>query len=166
MTEKNEIENAGLVLVAPFLPHLFRNLGLLSGMRFTDDAAQIRGIYILQYMADGQPFVKGNLQLNMLLCGWLDNRVLPPAPELSQSERSRADQTVEALHSHWTALGNISIDGLRSQFLRRHGQIEMGLEPKVIVKARPHDAPLKDLPWIIAVTRTPWSEKISVDWES
>ena len=166
MTDKNKIENAGLVLAAPFLPHLFRNLGLLAGMRFADEAAQARAVYILQYMADGLPFVTGNLQLNMLLCGWLDNRALPPAPALSEAERRQADQAVEALRSHWTALGDMSLDTLRSQFFRRDARIEMGLEPKIIIRAQPHDAPLKDLPWIIAVTRTPWSEKIHVDWES
>lgn len=47
-----EVENAGLVLLSPWLPRLFVTLGYLNeGKRdFKDDESRIRAIFLLQYL--------------------------------------------------------------------------------------------------------------------
>ncbi len=158
------IENAGLVLFAPFLPHFFRNLGYLDVMRFLDGETHAKAIYLLEYMANGENGITGDLSLNALLCGWPHGRPVPPPPPLSDMEKQQAIQVVEALCAHWTALGRVAVDNLRSLFLKRSGSLEMGLKPVLTIASQPHDMLLRNLPWVYAVTRTPWCEPIEVCW--
>ena len=160
-----EIENAGLVLAAPFLPYFFRNQGYLKGMRFTDEVSHARAIYLLQYMANEEYNAKGNLRLNALLCGWPDRQALPPAPMLNVAEKQQADQVLEAICSHWTALGDMGTETLRHRYLKRRGTLETGLESVLRVEPQPQDKLLRELPWVYAITQTPWSEKIAVHWD-
>ena len=48
-----KVKNAGIVLTAPFLPIFFYRLGYLADSRreFIDKEKQIRGIFLLQYLA-------------------------------------------------------------------------------------------------------------------
>lgn len=160
-----EIENAGLVLLAPFLPHFFRILGYLNGMRFTDEATHAKAVCLLRYMADQKYDAVDDPGLSALLCGWPVDRPLLSVPVLSDGERRQADLVMEAMRSHWTALGDRSSDEMRRLFLKRQGMLEVGMEPVLTVLAQPQDWLLKELPWVYAVTRTPWCEAITVHWE-
>ncbi|MDL2285086.1 hypothetical protein LJC19_08130 [Oxalobacter sp. OttesenSCG-928-P03] len=164
MHEAGRIENAGLVLTAPFLPHFFRNLGFLDVMRFATEEAHAKALYLLQYMADGGDYVEGDLSLNALLCGWPLSRPVPAPPALSAVEKQQADQVVEAIRAHWTVLGGMAPDALRAAFFRRQGTLDIGLETSLVVAPQPQDTFLRELPWVYAVTRTPWSETIRVEW--
>ncbi|MCL1887148.1 MAG: contractile injection system tape measure protein [Betaproteobacteria bacterium] len=161
-----EIENAGLVLLAPFLPHCFRNLGFLDGMRFANEETHAKAMRLLQFMADQEHDAKGDWSLNALLCGWPIGQPVPPFPALSAVEKAQANQVVEAMRAHWVALGDYSSDDLRRLFLRRRGLLDVGMPSILRVQPQPLDKLLRELPWIFAVTRTPWSEAIDVQWDN
>ncbi|NLC24614.1 MAG: hypothetical protein GX776_09175 [Oxalobacter sp.] len=166
MTGQITIGNAGLVLAAPFLTNFFRHLGYLDVMRFIDEETHARAIYLLEYMVTGDNGITGDLNLNALLCGWPPGRPVPPPPLLSEVEKQQADLVVEAIRAHWTALGNMTVNDLRHAFMKRRGLLEMGLAYRLTVQAEPQDILLRQIPWVYAVTRTPWSEVIAVEWYS
>jgi len=165
MENKTVIENAGLVLTAPFLPFFFRNLGYLDVMRFSSDETHAKAVYLLEYMATGDESTTGSLRLNALLCGWPPGRPLPPLPFLDEMEKLQADQILKSIVAHWTALGNVTVNDLRHRFIRRQAVLdESRLEARLHVEEKPHDVLLKELPWLYALTRTPWSDAIPVEW--
>ena len=165
MENKTVIGNAGLVLTAPFLPLFFRNLGYLDVMRFSSDDAHAKAIYLLEYMATGDESTTGNLRLNALLCGWPLGRPLPSQSVLDEVEKQQADQILKSIVAHWTALGNVTVDDLRHRFIRRQAVLdESGLEIHLHVEGKPHDVQLRELPWLYALTKTPWSDAILVEW--
>ena len=64
------VENAGLVLLWPFLPDLFQRLDLLRGGGFSSEEHQLRAVLLTQYLVTGGAeapehweFIKYNLQL-------------------------------------------------------------------------------------------------------
>ena len=50
--EEIYIANAGMVLASPYLPQLFRMLGLTEGTIFKDERATERAIHLLQFMVN------------------------------------------------------------------------------------------------------------------
>lgn len=164
MTKPITISNAGLVLVAPFLPNFFRHLGYLDVMRFADEETHAKAIYLLEYMVTGDDGITGDLTLNAMLCGWPQSNPVPPPPLLSEVEKQQADIVMDAICAHWTALGSMSVVELRYAFIRRNGTLEVGLASQLKVEYAPQDLLLRQLPWVYAITRTPWSEVITVEW--
>ena len=164
MTGQITIKNAGLVLTAPFLPNFFRHLSYLDVMRFADEKTHAKAIYLLEYMVTGDNGITGDLSLNALLCGWPPSRPIPPPPLLGDVEKQQADLVVDAIRAHWTAPGNMTANDLRHAFMKRTGMLDMGLAHRLTVEHAPQDVLLRELPWVYATTRTPWSEVITVEW--
>ena len=81
------INNAGVVLTANFLPFLFEGLGITVEQAFVDEAAQIKGIYLIQYIATGVAEAKEpELVFNKMLCDIPINQPIPPVVALSERE--------------------------------------------------------------------------------
>ena len=85
---------------------------------------------------------------------------------LIQSDREEAETVLQAAISHWQALKNTSINGLRSSFLLRQGlvrEVENGW--RLRVERKPFDILLDQLPWGIGIIKLPWMEEILwVEW--
>jgi len=118
------IRNAGLVLLHPFLPAFMAQMGLLRpDGRWKNPAAQERGLWLSQYLVSGEEELEEPaIFLNKLLCGvpmeQPVERRWAPLPE----EVREAEQLLEQVIGHWTALKGISIAGLRMNFLLREGE--------------------------------------------
>lgn len=161
------IFNAGLVLVAPYLPRLLEALGLTADNAFIDAAAVERGIGLLQFAASGgTDCAESELVLNKILCGAeLD---LPVAREILLTDRERltVEELLRAMIEHWNALGSTSIAGLRESFLQREGRLVHRQDAwHLQVEPRPFDMLLDRLPWSFATIKYSWMREIvHVDW--
>jgi hypothetical protein len=162
--------NAGLVLLHPFLPVLFKRLNLVTGG--DDGQPQLRGenaaraVQLLQYLVDGRSDAPApQLLLNKLLCGLEPGSPVPPV-ELGEEERGLCDQLLVAVISQWSALGKTSPEGLRKTFLQREGRLqEDDAACTLAVVRRPFDVLLSRLPWSLAVIRQPWMPApLHVSW--
>lgn len=166
-----EVRNAGLVLFSPWFIQLFKRLGLLDGegKAFTDTEAQIRGVFILQALAEGcgeQIYPEQDLFLNRLLVGLPVDEALPPALELREEEKDLAGSLAENLRQSWPKMKNTSLGGLRQSFLLREGMLEeQEKEWKLTVSPQGIDVLLDSLPWGFSMLKLPWMEKrMSVEW--
>lgn len=161
------ISNAGLILLAPFLPRLFCVLELTENNAFKSQEAQIRATCILQYIVLGQTeFPDFDLLLNKLLTGLGIEEPIPLHVELSAKEIDTINQMLQSVLQHWTKLKNTSVNGLREAFLQRDGKLEEREDNYMLtVEEKAFDMLLDSLPWSFRMTKFSWMEKsIQVKW--
>ena len=155
------IANAGLVLLHPFLPMLFKRLGLVAN---GGDGA--RAVHLLQYLVDGSGDAREpELLLNKLMCGLEPDFPAPPV-ELRPQEREVGDQLLAAVIANWSHMRSTSIVGLRATFLQREGRLQWADGECTLAVARsPFDVLLSSLPWNLNVIRQPWMRQaLRVRW--
>jgi hypothetical protein len=158
------IQNAGLILLHPYLKIMFERTGLLTDKTFSGMEAQWRAAHLLEYLATGlQMPDEGALVLNKILCGMSIGDPVPLEIELKETETREADELLEAVLSHWSALKNTSIDGLRNGFLQRAGQLRFSTDRDgwlLQVETKGQDVLLSRLPWGYSVVKLPWMEQV------
>ncbi len=161
------IDNAGLVLVAPYLPRLFAMLDLLDGPAFRDAAAAERAVRLLQYLVDGGENVdEFRLVLNKILCGLATDTLIEREAGFSEQEKEAAEGLLRGMIDNWKGIGHTSVAGLRETFLRREGRLRLKDGAwNLLVAPKPFDMLLDTLPWSIAVIKHHWMNRvIHVEW--
>ncbi|MEZ4827084.1 MAG: contractile injection system tape measure protein [Bacteroidia bacterium] len=161
------IENAGLVLMHPFLPNYFQELRLLTDGKFQNEESRERAVLLTQFLCAGETqFAEHTLVLNKILCGLPLG--VPVLYEYAPSEKEieETDTLLRAVVGHWKALKNTSPDGLRHNFLLREGKlIFMGSGWKLFVEQKPQDVLLGQLPWGVSRIQLSWMpDLLNVDW--
>lgn len=163
------LRNAGLVLLWPYLPQLFRRLGYVKGPLFTSDEAAYRAVHVLQYLVtktEGTP--EYELTLNKILCGVKKAQPVIREIVLTDEEKNICEELLTAALRSWPALRATTVEGLRMSFLMRDGKLYREndrIELKVERKA--FDKLLATLPWSINPIRLSWMEKpLYVEWKS
>lgn len=162
-----EINNAGLVIVAPFLPQFFDHLGLLDNRQFITEEAAKRGALLLQYIATReQEFPEHELSLNKLLCAVDLEEPVANTLEISDPEQKEVDDLMESVSTHWTALKGTSAEGIRATFLNKTGILTpTNGNWKLTVERHTVDIMIDRLPWSISVIKLPWmNTMINVEW--
>jgi hypothetical protein len=163
------VENAGLVLLHPFLKNCFEALDWLDNNKFKEAYCQQKAIHLLQYMATGMDqepeFL---LPLNQLLCGHPSGKPMDRFIQLSQIEKQEADNLLAAVLSHWSALKNTSVEALRETFLQRRAKLTHVAADhfwKLQVERKAVDILLDKIPWGYSYVQLPWMEKpLIVEW--
>jgi hypothetical protein len=161
------IANAGMVLLAPYLPRLFERLGFTDAGEFIDRDAAERAVHCLQFLVNTSiTSPEYQLVLNKLLCGVKPGHPIRRGIELTADEREQLEGLLHAVTQHWKALENTSIDGLRESFLQRNGRLQGDNEAwRLAVESRPFDMLLDQIPWSFTTIKFPWMERvIYVEW--
>lgn len=162
------LENAGLVLLAPYFPGLFRNLGYLEGNSFKNTDYQIRAMYLVQYIVNRtHTCPEYLLQLNKILCGIEPEHVVPRNKRrLNKKEQEEAKDLILSAINNWKALRNTSPEGFRSAFLKRKGlMLEHTAHWALQLEKKAYDVLLSELPWSFSLIKLPWMNKpIEVEW--
>ncbi|MCH6236261.1 contractile injection system tape measure protein [Cognataquiflexum rubidum] len=162
------VENAGLVLLHPFLAGLFGNLQLTENGKFVAESDQSLAARMLQFLVFGENELSENFYpLNKILCGMGVSQVLGVEIDISQEFKIEGEELLQAVIGHWSFLKNTSIDGLRETFLQRNGKIsrvEKGW--KLQVERKTVDVLLAKLPWGLGIIKLPWmNDMMFVEWE-
>ncbi|NEQ31630.1 MAG: hypothetical protein F6K04_11580 [Leptolyngbya sp. SIO4C5] len=161
------IDNSGLVLLWPFLSRFLATLGLVESGQFITPEAAPRTALLLQHLVDGSTeSLEASLPLNKLLCGLSLGDSIPYRLDLTETERDESEQLLLAVIQNWSALKNISTDGLRRAFLQRPGLLRRRQDGWLLqVEHQSHDILLDRLPWSIRVVRLPWMlTLLQVEW--
>jgi hypothetical protein len=156
---------AGLVLLHPFLPRFFEVLGITDGEKLLQPE---RAPGLLYFLATGQPLApEYELTLPKILCNLPLNTPLPADIGITPQEQDEAITLLEAVIRHWPALRNTSPDGLRGNFLNRLGKLSPYPDGGWLlqVENQTHDLLLDQLPWSIAMLKLPWMPHLlRVEW--
>ena len=162
------IQNAGLVLLWPFLFRLFDKCGLLMERKFKDDISIQKAILMMQYLVTGSLEIKENdLVLNKILCGVPKNSLVDVTLEISAVELEICDSLLKGVLQNWKKLGNSSVATLRETFLIREGVLTpVELDYNLSVVKGTFDMLIETVPWNISMIQTAFMKnRINVDWK-
>lgn len=161
------VQNAGIVLLHPFLSSFFSALGLLQNNQFTGKQAQHTAIHLLHYLSAGQTQpMEYELTLEKYLCGCEPEEVVPRFVPISKIMKQESDKLLRAAIKHWKALKRTSPAGLREGFLQREGKlITSSFQDQLLIESKSVDVLLGYLPWGLGVIKLPWlSKPFTVEW--
>lgn len=165
-----EIPNAGLCLLAIWLPRLLGILGLLTEDKkdLKDTEARVKAIFILQRLVTDEPqeYNEQELAFNRILTGCPFQVPLPKTLELTDNEIQTIESMIAGVKNNWDKLRNTSIKGFQRSFIERPGRLEQQEGKWILyVEKRPYDILLDSLPWSYRLIRLPWLKKrINVVW--
>jgi hypothetical protein len=161
------VANAGLVLLWPTLPRLFRTLTLTDDTgRFKDNAARQQALACLDWLAWSEPVcAEWRTPLTRMLCGVSDDGPLEPEP-LTAQLREMLDGWLAGALGSLPRLSRCSIGELRALFLQRPGTLHETDGVLMLSVAREAiDILLNEVPWPLTQVALPWlSSPLSVDW--
>ncbi len=166
-SEEIYIDNAGLILLWPFLNRFFSQLRLVEQNCFVNDEAAERAALLLQYLVDASVDPPEHLlPLNKILCGI---ELLDPTDthlDIIEAERSECENLLSAVIQNWSILKNTSIAGFRQAFLQRNGILKVcNGEWLLQVERETYDILLDRIPWSIRVVKLPWMDHILyIEW--
>ncbi|MEM9903556.1 MAG: contractile injection system tape measure protein [Cyanobacteria bacterium P01_D01_bin.44] len=168
-TESKEIyiQNAGLILLWPFLPRLFETLNLIQANEFVELQTTERAILLLQYLVDAATEIPEHLlPLNKFLCGLDLPTPIAAHLDITDLEKTECDTLLTAAIRNWPALKGTSLDGFRRAFLQRAGILRPYNDNWLLqVERETYDVLLEQLPWSIRVIKFPWMpEVLYVEW--
>lgn len=159
------VDNAGIVLVHPFLPRFFAGLGLATADELVEPG---RTVCLLHHLATGELTApEHRLTLAKILCGLPLDEPTEADVGLTETETEEATVLLAAAIGHWGALGGSSPDALRSEFLMRPGALAVDADGDWVlrVEARAVDVLLDRLPWGLSFVDLPWVEGLlRVEW--
>lgn len=165
------IDNAGLVLLAPYLPVWMQRLELCNPGSTTPKLDDIdvasKAVHLLQWMVDGRcDAPEPSLVLNKVLCGLAPDVVVVPRHEPADAELEICEQLLRAVITHWEAIGNTSIAGLRETFLQREARLERSNERwSLKVQRKTLDVLVDQIPWTTSVIGLAWMPyPLHVSW--
>lgn len=161
------VNNAGLLLLHPFLPEMFRRLALLKDGQWRDDTSQHTAVRVLEWLATGKEAApEFNLTLNKIICGMAPGAVPLVNDQWSPAIKTECNDLLDSVIGYWTALKNTGREALRETFLQRLGKLTPTDHGWLLqVEQKAVDILLNRLPWGIGVIKLPWmEEKIFVEW--
>ena len=162
---------AGLVLLHAYLPRLLKGCGLIDDPgRSIPEAALPRACALLHALACGDaPAAERQLPLIKLLLGCAPDHALTGSlPRPTAADREEIDSLLGAVRSHWKALGNTSVEGLRLSFLQRRGLLRRADGAwQLQMQAEGFDRLLDLLPWSISWVKLTWMPlPLMVEWHA
>lgn len=165
--ESLEIQNAGLVILAQFLPLFFEAIDLVRDKEFVSEESAIRAALILEYICTGElKMPEHDMVLHKLLCGLPPDTPIPGFLEITDKESEEVKNLLTSVVEHWKALKGTSIRGLRQTFLNREGLLTH--EPNgwsIYIERTTIDILIDHLPWSMSIVKLPWNEDlIYVEW--
>lgn len=164
------IENAGLVLLHPFLLPFFKTIELTTKDQFIDEYARMKAVLFTQYLVNGmEAFEEHQLVLNKIICGFPLHTPITKDLEITNEEKAEAADLLQQVIQLWTKNNvqvNGTIEGLQQSFLQRPGKlVQKDKDWQLQVEQKPYDMVLSALPWGIGIIKNPWMQgMLWVDW--
>ena len=163
MAEELIVQNAGLVIAAPYLPKLWTMFNLTTDEdKFKGLHEAERAVHLLQFMTDEKrESGEYRLVLNKILCGIHLSRPITRRIKITTNEREAIEGLVRGMIENWKTIGHTSVEGFRESFLQRRGRLTFKDNAwHLKVEQRAFDMLLDSIPWGFATIKHPWMEKV------
>ncbi|MEC4678932.1 MAG: contractile injection system tape measure protein, partial [Nitrospirota bacterium] len=167
--ETIHLENAGLVIAAPYLERFLTLLDLTEGQAFKSPEAARRAVHLLQFLVNEQTdSPEYELVLNKILCGVKAGIPIEREIVITAHEIEAAEGLLQGMITNWKQIGKTSLQGFRESFLQREGVLHRkGDDWELQVEAKGFDILLDYIPWSFSVVKLPWMQGvIHVKWRS
>lgn len=158
--ESIAVNNAGAVILWPFMSTFFQRLDMLQEKRFTNKETQQRAVQLWQYLIDEQAdTAEEHLSLLKILCGLPLAEPIIKSIIITEEEKALCDSLLQGVIAQWKALKNTSPTALRETFLQREGVLYQKEEQwELHVEQKAFDVLLDQIPWGIQFIKLPWME--------
>lgn len=162
------VQNAGLVIIHPFLKQLFTTLKFIDNKNHILPDRQNQAVQLLHYISTGnQEFWEGEMVFEKFLSGMPLNFPISKENLLTKEDKNEVDDLLVEVIKRWPELKNTSPNGLRQLFFQREGKlVKRERNYKLIVERKAQDILLDKLTWNISLVRIPWMKKelLYVQW--
>lgn len=161
------VNNAGLILLHPFLKHFFLELKILNENGNFNSNKENIAVQALHYLAScNENVFESSLVFEKFLCNIPLKKTIIKKSLLSDKIKGEAENLLKAAIRNWPELKNTSPNGMRELFLQREGKLVFNKgRYKVIVERKPQDLLLDRLKWNISVIKLPWKKDlILIEW--
>lgn len=159
------IENAGLVILHPFLSYFFKDLHLV------DEQDQIidkdLAVHVLHYVATGKTAdYEHAMVFEKYLVGLPLDMPVARTIEITAEIQEKTIKLLQAVRSNWEPLSGTSDDGIRETFLVREGKLILTEEwDRLVMEKKTVDILMEKLSWSISMIHLPWKEGVLyVEW--
>jgi hypothetical protein len=167
-TDELYVDNAGVVILHPFLRYFLERLDLVDEQRQLKDAsARHRAVGLLQYAVSEDPSPPEYLlPLNKVLCGMEPDDMFDFGPPVTAAEAEECANLLGAVIANAPILKNMSVNGLRATFLLRRGVLSSRDGAWLLrVERETYDVVLDRLPWTMQWVKLPWMDApLRVEW--
>ncbi|CAM3380817.1 contractile injection system tape measure protein [Aequorivita lipolytica] len=160
------IQNAGLILLHPFLKMFFEKMDLLSENTIKPEKKD-EDVHLLHYLATGrEKAYEYELIFEKFLCNIPFDQTVDRHIFLTKEQKMSCEILLEAVMGHWTALKSNSTEILQNEFLQREGKLLIsGGKQQLFIQRKTQDILLDKLPWNVHLIKIPWKKKIIfVEW--
>ena len=162
------IDNAGLVLIAPFIRYLFRSIEYIDDQhKFINIEFQHRAVLLLQYLC--APFDKTFeylLPLCKIVCGFSPEQLIDIEFNPNKREVSECENLIAVVIEQAGIFKKLSNGGFRDSFMLREGKLSSQNKNWLLqVEKKTHDILLEKIPWNYKIIKQPWmSVVLQVEW--
>lgn len=157
------VNNAGLIILATYLPFLFDHLGWVDEERKLLPDAQEKALALTHFLVyDNEEIDESQLTLNKILLGIDLDEPIVNDYELNEEEKAEGMNLLEVVVQRWEALGKgTTPGGLQVSFLQRSGLLYLEEDQYLLrVERKTLDILLDRIPWTIATVKLNWMDKI------
>ncbi|EJL64878.1 contractile injection system tape measure protein [Flavobacterium sp. CF136] len=160
------LDNAGLVLIHPFLKSLFDNCKLLNKDNTINNPEV--ATHLLHYIATGKEQDYENaMTFEKFLCNIPIAQPIERNIVLSEEMKKEGEAMLQAVLSNWDVMKTSSAELLQNEFLQRPGKLNInGNEsPTIIIERKTQDILLDKLSWNLSIIKLAWKKRIIyVNW--
>lgn len=159
-----QIQNAGLVLIHPFIANLFKHCNLMDPKTNTLTDPET-GIHLLHYIATGKTNQSESAMLfEKYLCNFPLHQSINRHIKLTRKQKTEAAKVIGAVQQNWSAMKTASVGLLQHEFFQRPGKLTVDSQT-LIVERKTQDILMDKLSWGISMIRLPWQTQFTyVNW--
>ncbi|PWN64205.1 contractile injection system tape measure protein [Chryseobacterium viscerum] len=160
------IQNAGLILIHPFIKTFFEHCDLLhpKTQQLTDPELCA---HLLHYIATGNTNApEYDMIFEKFLCNIPMSQTINKHVKLSRKHKTQAKNVIESVQHNWSPMKKSSVALLQNEFFQRPGKLATtDYDYTLTVERRTQDILLDRLGWGIGLVKLPWQEKfIFINW--
>lgn len=159
------VQNAGLVLIHPFISNLFKHCNLIDPKTKKLIDPEI-GIHLLHYIATGktnQP--ESSMLFEKFLCNIPMHQSINRHVKLSRRHKSEAAKVIAAVQQNWSSMKAASVELLQNEFFQRSGKLVLHNNQTLTIERKTQDILLEKISWGIGFIKLPWQNQfIYVNW--
>lgn len=160
------VDNAGLVLIHPFLKSLFENCKLLNKDNTINDPEV--ATHLLHYVATGKEQDYENAMVfEKFLCNIPIAEPIERNITLSEEMKKESFTMLQAVLSNWDIMKKSSAELLQNEFLQRPGKLDINGDesPVITMERKTQDILLDKLNWNLSIIKLAWKKRIIyVNW--
>jgi len=159
-----QVQNAGLVLIHPFIANLFKHCNLMDPKTNTLTDPET-GIHLLHYIATGKTNQPESAMLfEKYLCNFPLHQSINRHVKLTRKQKTEAAKVIGAVQQNWSAMKTASVGLLQHEFFQRPGKLTVDSQT-LIVERKTQDILMDKLSWGISMIRLPWQTQFTyVNW--